>query len=317
MKQKIAWEPWGKYIEEIVKHGRRRRRIRGIDMVDLAEEYGTPLYVLFQPVIEENYRRYQVLGSIYDHYLVCYAVKANTTFALINILAECGAGADVASEYELWFALDAGVPAEKIRANGNCKSERFLAECVQRGIIVNIDPEDELYLISDIARELGKEAKINLRLSGFPLENITAANIFTSGKWSKFGIDLSRVRDVLRKLTQLNYINLQGLMVHLGSQITRLNAYTQVLGMLIKLAEEAISLGFDIKEIDLGGGFGISYLARERWEQIKAQIKADQDFTWGNEPIGYEYDFASRGLIWQGEELYQREREYHQPCAGG
>jgi Diaminopimelate decarboxylase len=103
------------------------RKICGVDMVELAEKYGTPLYVLFEELIEENYHTYQTaLESIYENHLICYAVKANTTFAVIKLLGERGAGADVASEYELQFALDAGIPPEKIRANGNPSSALFL-----------------------------------------------------------------------------------------------------------------------------------------------------------------------------------------------
>jgi diaminopimelate decarboxylase len=300
IKEETGWEPWDEYRGETKGH----RKVCGLDLVELAEEYGTPLYVIFETIIERNYKRYQVLGEKYKHHLLTYAVKANTTFALIKLLSRYGAGADVASEYELKFVLDAGVSPEKIRANGNCKSRYFLEQCVQRGITINVDPEDELYTINDIAQRLDKRAKANLRLAGFPLENITDPSIFTSGKWSKFGTDLERARDIFRKVRGLNYLDLQGLMVHLGSQIANVNAYSKALSIVIELAKDAKNAGLEIREIDLGGGFGISYLGKEEWERTKTNIKEERGFTWRDTPLGYEYDLDSKGLVWGGEELY-------------
>ena len=300
MKEEINWEPWNEYMDETKGH----RKVCGVDLIELAEEYGTPLYVLFGAIIEKNYRRYQTLEEKYKNHLLSYAVKANTTFALIKLLSGYGAGAEVASEYELEFVLDAGVPPEKIRANGNCKSRYFLEECIQKGIVINADPEEELYTINNIAQRLEKRAKVNLRLAGFPFNNITAPNIFTSGKWSKFGTDLERARDIFRRVGDLNCLNLQGLMVHLGSQIADTNAYSKALSIIVELAKDARNAGLEIKEIDLGGGFGISYLGKEEWEKTKARIKEEQDFTWRDAPLGYEYDLGSKKLVWGGEEFY-------------
>ncbi|MBC2699303.1 MAG: diaminopimelate decarboxylase, partial [ANME-2 cluster archaeon] len=125
-------------------------------MVELAKEYGTPLYVLFEDIIRDNYKKYQnALEKECEDYLICYAVKANTTFGIPKYLVKLGSGADVASEYELQSALDAGIPPEKIRANGNCKSKHYLEECITKEIIINVDPEVELEVINAIAKELG------------------------------------------------------------------------------------------------------------------------------------------------------------------
>lgn len=174
-----------KYMDNDTNH----RTICGVDMVELAEKYGTPLYVMFEELIEGNYKQYQTaLNDVYKNHLICYAVKANTTFAIPKLLGELGAGADVASEYELQFTLDAGIPPAKIRANGNCKSKQYLVECIKNGILINVDPEEELDILNETARELGMTAKINLRLAGFPLKHITSPAITTSSEWSKFGI---------------------------------------------------------------------------------------------------------------------------------
>ncbi|RCV64154.1 diaminopimelate decarboxylase [Methanophagales archaeon] len=120
----------GEYMD---KTDTNHRKICDVDMVKLAEKYGTPLYVLFEELIEGNYKQYQTaLEEVYENHLICYAVKANTTFAILKLLCELGAGADVASEHELQFTLDSGIQPAKIRANGNCKSEQYLEECIRR-----------------------------------------------------------------------------------------------------------------------------------------------------------------------------------------
>ncbi|MFQ6121262.1 MAG: diaminopimelate decarboxylase family protein, partial [Methanosarcinales archaeon] len=294
---------WNKYIDKTESN---HRQIYGVDMVELAETYGTPLYVLFEDIIEENYKKYQnALEKVYKDHLICYAVKANTTFDVIKLLAKLGSGADVASEYEMQFALDAGILPSKIRANGNCKSEYYLEECIEKKIIINVDPEEELEVIQNIAKERGVRAKINLRLAGFPLEHITSTAITTSSEWSKFGIDIKNASEVFQKVLDLDMLSPNGLMVHLGSQITDIKAYYIVLEKLINLSKSAQKIGFDINEIDLGGGLGIQYFEVEDWNAIKRKIKNTRtaNYTWANELIGYEYNPKLKDLEWIGEEL--------------
>jgi len=288
-----------KYMD---KTDNNHRKVCGVDMVELAKKYGTPLYVLFEEIIEENYREYQTaLEKVYENHLICYAVKANTTFAVLKLLNEYGAGADVASEYELQFTLDAGIPAEKIRANGNCKSDYYLEECIKKEIIINVDPEEELYILNEMSRDLGVNAKINLRLAGFPLKHITSPAITTSSEWSKFGITVQRAKEVFQKVLSLENLIPNGLMVHLGSQITDMGAYHLVLDELLKLSEDAHNIGFEVKEIDLGGGCGISYLGRDEWNASKRKIANTENanFTWADELIGYNCNKE-----WICEELY-------------
>ena len=166
--------PWKKYIGKTEKS---HRKIFGANMVVLVEKYGTPLYILFDDIIRENYNKYQEsLEKEYKNHLICYAVKANTSYYILNLLAKLGAGADVASEFELEVALNAGIPAEKIRANGNCKSDAYLEECIKKEILISVDPEEELKTINTIAQESGISAKINLRLSGFPVNMTCSSN---------------------------------------------------------------------------------------------------------------------------------------------
>jgi diaminopimelate decarboxylase len=294
---------WNKYID---KTEESHRKIYDIDMVELATRYGTPLYVLFEDIIEANYKKYQQsLKKEFKDYLICYAVKANSNYHILNFLSKMGCGADVASEYELKIALDAGIPTEKIRANGNCKSEYYLKECIKKGIIINVDPEEELKTINEIAKGLGMPAVINLRLSGFPIEHITSRAITTSSEWSKFGIDVKRANSVFQDALDMDTLIPNGLMVHLGSQITDITAYHTVLDALINLSRDAQRIGFDIKEIDMGGGLGIQYFGLEEWDIIKKKIKntRKENYTWANEFIGYEYNSILNDLDWVGEEL--------------
>jgi diaminopimelate decarboxylase len=299
----LGKEPWNKYID---KTEESHRKIYGVDMVYLTKKYGTPLYVLFENIIADNYEKYQhAFEEEYKNHLICYAVKANTSYYVLNLLSKLGSGVDVASEYELQLSLNAGIPTEKIRANGNCKSETYLEECIQKRIIINVDPEDELNIINDISENLGKNANINLRLSGFPIKNITSRAISTSTNWSKFGIDYKRANLVFQKLLKMERLNLNGLMVHIGSQITDISAYYTVLDILINLFRDAQKVGFDISEIDMGGGLGIRYFELEDWKIIKEKIKTTrkENYTWANEFIGYEYNPQLDDLEWIGEEL--------------
>lgn len=295
--------PWNRHID---KTEESHRKIYGTDMVELATKYGTPLYVLFEDLIAGNCKGYQqALEKEYKDHLICYAVKANASNYILSLLSKLGSGADVASEYELQLALNAGIPAEKIRANGNCKSESYLEECITREIIINVDPEEELKTINAIAKELGVPAKINLRLAGFPIKHITSRAITTSGDWSKFGIDIKRASSVFQKVLDMDMLIPNGLMVHLGSQITDISAYYIVLDTLINLSRDAQRIGIGLNEIDMGGGLGIQYFGFEDWNTIKKKIKntRKENYTWANEFIGYEYNSDLDDLEWIGEEL--------------
>ncbi|MCG7848585.1 MAG: hypothetical protein MIO93_05325 [ANME-2 cluster archaeon] len=295
--------PWNKYIDETEES---HRKIYGTDMFDLAKQYGTPLFVLFEDIIVNNYEKYRhALEKEYKDHLICYAVKANTSYCVLNLLSKLGSGADVASEYELQLALNAGIPVEKIRVNGNCKNESYLEECIKKGILINVDPEEELTIINAIAFELGIAAKINIRFAGFPVKHITSRAITTSSDWSKFGIDIKRANSVFRKVLELDMLIPNGLMVHLGSQITDISTYYTVLEILIDLSRDAQRIGFDINEIDLGGGLGIPYFEPEHWNAIKKKIKntRKENYTWADEFIGYEYNAESDDMEWIGEEL--------------
>lgn len=295
---------WEKYSDSTDED---HRKICGVDMVSLAHEYGTPLYVLFEDIIRENFLKYRnSLEKEYENNLVCYAVKANTAFEILKLLAGYGSGADVASEYELRIALDAGIPLEKIRANGNCKNDSYIEECIRKGIIINVDPEEELDVIEEIAYRSGFPARINLRFGGFPLTHITSNAIMTSGVWSKFGISIKRADHVFWKVKGSKWLVLNGLMVHLGSQITDITAYYIVLDILLKLAGDAQRIGLEIHEIDMGGGWGIKYFESDEWEAIKLKIKNTgiRNYTWADELIGFKLNPESNEVEWVGEELY-------------
>jgi diaminopimelate decarboxylase len=283
------------------KSGDKYRIICGTDMVQIGDKYGTPLYVLFEEILCENFSRFRdTFGQLYGNHLICYAVKANNALAVVKLFADLGAGADVASEFEMLLALEAGIPAEKIRANGNCKSRYYLEECIKRGIVINVDPEDELETIDEISGRTGVKAKINIRLAGFPLKNVTSPAITTSSEWSKFGISIQQAEEVFSRASAMENLMPNGLMVHIGSQITDAGAYYLVLDELLKLSCQAKDIGFEVNEIDLGGGYGISYLNRDVWESAKRRIAGRENgFTWANEAIGY-----NSSMEWTSEELF-------------
>jgi len=166
-------------------------------------------------------------------------------------------------------------------------------------ILINVDPEEELDILNETARELGMAAMINLRLAGFPLKHITSPAITTFSEWSKFCIPIQRAKEVFQKVLRLDHLIPNDLKVHLGSQITDRGAYHQVLNELIKLVVDADKIGFDVKGINIGGGCGIQYLGKAEWNGIKSKIADTNDATWANELIGYNCNKE-----WVSEELY-------------
>lgn len=289
-------------MKDSYKTGTKTRQICNREVLDIALQYSTPLYVVYEEILRDNYDVFsKALENLYSNHMICYAIKANSNTKLVEILGGMGAGADVASEWELKIALCAGIPPDRIRANGNCKTKEYLYECISRGIVINVDPESELEIINNLCHEMGNTARINLRLSGFPIQNITSSSISTSGMWSKFGIRVDRASNVIEALQSFDCLVPNGLMVHLGSQITDISAYHLVMDRLVSLYKAAKLQGIPFKEIDLGGGYGVSYFLRDEWEELKLKVAngAQTGFTWGGESIGYD-----RNMRWKGAEQH-------------
>jgi diaminopimelate decarboxylase len=231
-----------------------------VNLVDLAAAVGTPLYCYSTATLT---RHYQVFAGAFADVraLVCYAMKANSNQAVIKTLARLGAGADVVSEGELLRARAAGIPPDKIMFSGIGKTARELALAVDEGILcVNVESEPELELLSSIAAGKGRTTPISVRVNP-DVDAKTHAKIATGKSENKFGIPISRARDVYARAAKLPGLKVAGVDMHIGSQITELAPFGDAFALLSDFVRMLRADGHRIEHVDLGGGLGIPYRA--------------------------------------------------------
>jgi diaminopimelate decarboxylase len=229
-----------------------------IDLIDLAASVGTPFYCYSTATIE---RHYQVFAHAFAdvNALVCYAMKANSNQAVIKTLARLGAGADVVSGGELKRARAAGIPPHKIMFSGVGKTAHELALAVEEGILcVNVESEPELELLSSIAQQKGRIAHVSLRVNP-DIDARTHAKIATGKAENKFGIPISRAREVYARAAKLPGLQATGVDMHIGSQITDLAPFDDAFALLSEFVRTLRGDGHAISHVDLGGGLGIPY----------------------------------------------------------
>jgi len=229
--------------------------IDGVDVVDLAEVFGTPLYVTSERRLRENARAYREAFPEADVY---FAVKANGSLAILRILAEEGLGADVFSAGELSLVRMAGIPGEKILFNGNSKSLEELEMAVEAGVRVSADSMDELLILSEVASEMGEVAEVAFRVNP-DVSAMTHPKIATGLKTSKFGIPWQEIVEVYRTAMGLEGVKPVGLHCHIGSQILDVSPFVDAAAKMMELAGEIVDLGGEIEMMDFGGGLGIAY----------------------------------------------------------
>jgi diaminopimelate decarboxylase len=229
-----------------------------VDLVTLAEAVGTPFYCYASATLERHYRVFAGAFADVDA-LVCYALKANSNQAVIATLARLGAGADVVSEGELSRALAAGVAPEKIMFSGVGKTARELALAVDHGILcVNVESEAELELLAAIAAGKGRSADISIRVNP-DVDPKTHAKIATGKAENKFGIPISRAREVYARAAKLDGVRVVGVDMHIGSQIVELDPFGDAFALLADFVAVLRADGHAITHLDLGGGLGIPY----------------------------------------------------------
>src|SRR5712671_5103214 len=229
-----------------------------VNLAELAAQVGTPFYCYSAATIERHYRVFA--GAFADvPALVCYAMKANSNQAVIKTLARLGAGADVVSEGELKRARAADIPPEKIMFSGVGKTARELALAVDEGILcVNVESEPELELLSSIAAGKGRTAHVSVRVNP-DVDAKTHAKIATGKSENKFGIPISRAREVYARAGALPGLKVAGVDMHIGSQITELAPFNDAFALLSDFVRTLRTDGHTIDHVDLGGGLGIPY----------------------------------------------------------
>lgn len=229
-----------------------------VDLAAIAAAVGTPFYCYSTATLERHYRVFADAFADVPS-LVCYAVKANSNQGVIATLARLGAGADVVSVGELKRVLAAGIPPQKIMFSGIGKTAGELAAAVDTGILcVNVESEPELELLSQVASGKGRSVDISIRVNP-DVDARTHAKIATGKSENKFGIPISRAREVYRHAASLPGIDVAGVDMHIGSQITELSPFADAFALLSDFVHELRADGHTISHVDLGGGLGIPY----------------------------------------------------------
>lgn len=229
--------------------------IGGVDSTRLVEEYGSPLFVMNEERIRENYRRYR---DAFPDAEIYYAAKANGNLSVLRILAQEGAGADVFSGGELYMALLAGIPRERILFNGNSKSDQELRYAVETGVRVSVDSMDELETLALFARDAGKSVEIAFRVNP-DISSRTHPKIATGLAESKFGILHEQVIAAYKRAQELEGVEPVGIHCHIGSQILDTAPFVEAAHRMMDLVEQVDRLGVRLDFLDLGSGLGIPY----------------------------------------------------------
>jgi diaminopimelate decarboxylase len=229
-----------------------------VSLAALAEQHGTPLYVYSRAALEQHFNAYRDALGDWPH-LVCYAVKANSNLAVLNVLAQQGAGFDIVSQGELERVLAAGGDASKVVFSGVGKQAAEMARALEVGVYCfNVESEAELERLSAVATQLGKVAHVSLRVNP-DVDAKTHPYISTGLKENKFGIDINEAPRVYAKAASLPGLDVKGVDCHIGSQLTEIRPFLDALDRVLALVDGLAEQGITIEHLDLGGGLGVKY----------------------------------------------------------
>jgi len=229
-----------------------------VPIPDIAAAVGTPFYCYSRATLTRHYRVFSEAFADLDA-LVCYAMKANSNQAVLKVLADLGAGADVVSEGELRRALAAGMPPHRILFSGVGKTAREMDFALEAGILCfNVESEPELELLSERAAALSRTASVSLRINP-DVDARTHRKISTGKAENKFGIPWARAREVYARAAALPGLDVAGIDMHIGSQVTELQPFDDAFALLAELTDRLRDDGHAIRHVDLGGGLGIPY----------------------------------------------------------
>src|SRR5690349_19700282 len=233
-----------------------------VNLSAVARTVGTPFYCYSTATLERHYRVFaEAFADVKA--VICYAMKANSNQSVLKTFARLGAGADVVSGGELKRALAAGIPADKILFSGVGKTASELRMALEAGILsINVESESELELLSHLAANEGRTARISVRVNP-DVDAKTHAKISTGKSENKFGVPLARAREVYARAAKLPNIVVTGVDMHIGSQITDLGPLGDAFKVLVDFVGVLRADGHTISHIDFGGGLGIPYRADE------------------------------------------------------
>ena len=229
-----------------------------VPLSSIAERFDTPCYVYSRKALEQQFLGYQQALAEHSH-LICYAVKANSNLAVLNVLARLGAGFDIVSGGELARVLKAGGKADRIIFSGVGKSVAEIRQALSAGIACfNIESEAELDRLQAVAAESGVSAPVSLRVNP-DVDAGTHPYISTGLKENKFGIDSQTAFAVYQRAAQMSHIQIVGIDCHIGSQLTDLSPYMDAVDRMLALVDRLQEAGITLSHFDVGGGLGVSY----------------------------------------------------------
>ncbi|MEM8822001.1 MAG: diaminopimelate decarboxylase [Pseudomonadota bacterium] len=229
-----------------------------VPLAQIAAEVGTPAYVYSSATLLRHYRLFDEALDWGPH-LVCYAVKAASNVAILKLLGDAGAGMDVVSEGEYRRARAAGVPGDRIVFSGVGKTEGEMRHVLAEGVRqINLESEPEMRLLSKVATEMGVDVPVTVRVNP-DVDAKTHEKIATGKSENKFGIPISKAREVYAEIARLPGLTVIGIDVHIGSQLTDLDPFRQAYRKVADLTEILRADGHEISRLDLGGGLGIPY----------------------------------------------------------
>lgn len=232
--------------------------VEDVPVASLAREFCTPAYIYSRATLERHWHAFNNAFGDQAH-LICYAVKANSNLAILNLLARLGSGFDIVSVGELERVLAAKGDPAKIVFSGVGKKSTEIKRALEVGIrCFNIESEAELLRVNQVARDMGKIAPISIRVNP-DVDAQTHPYISTGLRDNKFGIAYEDAERVYQQAAALTHVNVQGIDCHIGSQLTELAPFSDALERVLALAERLKKQGLTIKHLDIGGGLGVRY----------------------------------------------------------
>lgn len=229
-----------------------------LPVAELAERFGTPCYIYSRATLERHFQAFATALAGLSH-LVCYAVKANSNLAVLNVLARQGAGFDIVSGGELARVIKAGGDPAKVVFSGVAKSVAEIEQALAAGILCfNVESQPELERIAAVAARLGKQAAISLRVNP-DVDAATHPYISTGLKENKFGVPLDDALNLYRWAASQPALKVVGVDCHIGSQITKLSPFIDAAKRVLALVDQLTAEGIVLHHIDLGGGLGVRY----------------------------------------------------------
>ncbi|MCC5826778.1 diaminopimelate decarboxylase [Alkalimonas sp.] len=229
-----------------------------VPLSEIAAHYGTPCYVYSRATIERHYHAFADAAKAHPH-LICYAVKANSNIAVLDVLARLGSGFDIVSEGELRRVMAAGGDPKKVVFSGVAKTADEMRYALQLGIkCFNVESEAELKRLQQVAKELDQLAPVSIRVNP-DIDAKTHPYISTGLKANKFGIDINDAERIYQQAAAASHLQVVGVDCHIGSQLTETQPFLDALDKLLALIDRLADQGIQLQHIDVGGGLGVRY----------------------------------------------------------